>query len=452
MDLQDQPSFSENNISASKHPTPSKVKLFGPFERMLALRYLSATKKGSGVSLISIIALVGITLAVSVLIIVMSVMTGFRNQLLDQLLGLSGHVFIQDVYGEPLQDYDAITNRLSSIEGITSARPIINSFGYLTSNKGEDPGIVYGIRPEDLRAMDVVAGSDHLLAGSLDDFGQGRKGGNKIAIASGLAAKLRVGPGDVVTLISGNGADTPMGTAPFRDKDYIVGAIFSVDNSEYDEVLVYMPLEQAQLFFKKGRGVDQIEFRIDDPTNNKKLSAIEEQMINASNGEYRTFTWQDVNKSKFDALRMERVMLRLILSLIVLIAVLNIITGLVMLVKDKTSDIAVMRTIGAPKWSIMRVFFLSGSMIGIIGTILGVVLGVIITLNLGSIEQTLCAGGKGICLWDNQVYLFKEVPAHLQLGEVLFVTGFSLLASFLSTLYPAWRAAKLDPVEALRYN
>ena len=436
-----------DNAGKIGSPESAVARPFGIFEWMVARRYISATKSGAGVSLISIIAFVGILLAVAVLIVVMSVMQGFRAKLLDQLLGVNGHVFIEAQVGNTITDFDQILSEVKAVEGVTSALPIVQSPVYATAN-GETAAAVFGIRPDDLRSIDLVAGEGHLLFGSLESFGEGRKGGNRIAIGLGLANKLGVDVGDAVNLITSGGAETPMGTSPIRDKAYEVGAIFQIGMSEYDGILIYMPLEQAQVFFKRGDAIDKIEVRVTDP---QRVTEFEDNIALAGGPGTFTNNWQDLHESYFNALQTERAMMRIILLLIVAVAMLNIITGLVMLVKDKTGDIAVMRTIGATQGSVMRIFFLSGSMIGVVGTICGVLLGALISLNVAGIEKFL-SKRLGIELFPAEVYLFDEMPAQMQAGEVLTVAGFALLMAFLSTLYPAWRAARLDPVEALRYE
>lgn len=425
----------------------SATRPFGLFEWTVARRYIAATKKGTGVSLISIIAFGGIALAVTVLIVVMAVMQGFRAKLLEQLLGVNGHVFVQSGTMEPLGDYDDLTAQLRAIEGVTSATPIIQDYVYLIG-RGQTAAVAYGIRPEDLRDIDMIAGEGHLVEGTLETFGEGRNGGNQIAIGIRLARELGVTVGSPLTVITANGAETPMGTSPTRDKTYEVGAIYSIGMSEYDGAFIYMPLQQAQLFFRRGDGVDKIEVRVEKPAEIEPYQTIIEDAVGP---EIYTYNWQNVHQPYFNALQTERAMMRIILSLILAVAVLNIITGLIMLVKDKTGDIAVMRTLGATQGSIMRIFFLTGTMIGVFGTLVGVICGAVISMNVASIEKGLSTL-LGVRIFSPDVYLFDEMPAQMQLGEVAFVAIFSLVLSCLSTLYPAWRAARLDPVEALRYE
>ncbi|GGD04098.1 lipoprotein-releasing ABC transporter permease subunit [Aquisalinus flavus] len=427
--------------------TGSATRPFGLFEWTVARRYISATKKGSGVSLISIIAFIGIALAVTVLIVVMSVMEGFRAKLLEQLLGVNGHIYVEATQDTELTAYPAISEELRQIAGVESAIPIVQDYVYLTA-AGQTAAIAYGIEPEDLRNIDMIAGEGHLLEGSLETFGEGRNGGNEIVMGRRLAASLGVGIGSPVTVITAGGAETPMGTAPIRDKTYYVGAIYAIGMSEYDSGFIYMPLQQAQLFFRRGDAVDKIEVRVDQPQD---IRPYQERIISRLSDTLFAYNWQNLHQTYFNALQTERALMRIILSLILAVAVLNIITGLVMLVKDKMSDIAVMRTLGATRGSIMRIFFLSGMMIGFLGTLTGLVLGILISLNVGPIEMAL-SDWFGFRLFPADVYLFDQMPARVQMAEVISVVSFSLVMSFLSTLYPAWRAASLDPVEALRYE
>lgn len=425
-------------------PQAKPVRPFAPFEWALARRYLAATRKGAGVSLISVIAFGGIMLAVAVLIVVMSVMQGFRTELLNQLLGLNGHVFVR-AYGEPITDYDVMAQRIAEVPGVVRASPLIESPVYVAAEHGESGAVVRGMRKQDLMNLKVV--SDRIVDGSLDHFGEKVDGAWDIAVGSRLAAELGVRAGDPVTLISGAGAETAFGPT-IRKKTYRVGAVFEIGMSEYDKVFMFMPLEQAQLFFDMKDAAQSIEVRVDDPD---KIDQYKPAIMKAAGPNLQIVDWRKVNQSFFNALQIERGMVRIILMLLVLIAALNIITGLVMLVKDKTGDIAVLRTMGATQGAVMRIFFLSGSLIGVLGTLAGVVLGIAFTLNIASLELFL-SHTFGIRLFSPDIYFFSEVPAEVQPSEVIRAATWAFAMSCVATIYPAWRAARLDPVEALRYE
>ncbi len=430
-------------------PQSAATPPFSYFEWMVARRYLGATKSGKGVSLISIIAFVGILLAVATLIIVMSVMQGFRTKLLDQLLGVNGHAFV--VREGPISDFQSVIERLRATPGVVDATPMIVAPVY-ASAASETGLMIRGLSREDMLKINYVVGVDaetgrrHVVAGSFDNFGIGKNGGNEIAIGNRVAWTLGVGPGDKVTLISGRGADTPFGPT-LQKKTYTVGAIFEVGNSEFDSFIAFMPLEQAQLFFGYGQAVQQIEIKVANPERIRDYRAA----LLAASGGMSVRDWRDQNQAYVSALDTERSVMRLILLLIVAVAALNIITGLIMLVKDKTRDIAVLRTMGATQGSIMRIFFLSGSLIGVLGTLAGAAAGALFVWNIDAIEKFLSAVFN-TDLFPADVYYFSSIPAKFEWHEVGVIVGWALFMSFIATIYPARRAARLDPVEALRYE
>ncbi len=442
------------SAAANQAPAPSDGRQASTpplafFEWMIARRYLGATRSGKGVSLISIIAFLGIMLAVATLIIVMSVMQGFRDKLIDQLLGVNGHVFVQS--RAPITDYQTLADRLLEVDGVVSATPLIQAPVYATA-AGETGLFIRGIAPDDVRAINYVAGIDtetgrsHVVDGSFDTFGVGPKGGNEIALGDRLAYTLGVRAGDSVTIVSGRGPETAFGRT-LRRKTYRVGAIFQVGNSEYDGFIGFMPLEQAQIFFGYGESVEQIELKVEEP---ERVQQYTPDLIEATQG-LDVRNWQQQNQSYFNALQTERSVMRIILLLIVAVAALNIITGLIMLVKDKTRDIAVLRTMGATQGAVLRVFMISGFMIGLFGTLAGVLLGTVFVLNIDAIE-TFISWVLRTDVFPADIYYFSSVPANLRWGEVGFIASISLFMSFVTTIYPAWRAARLDPVEALRYE
>lgn len=429
-------------------PNQSPIRATSPFsffEWMVARRYLGATKSGKGVSLISIIAFAGIMLAVATLIIVMSVMQGFRAKLLEQMLGLNGHVFVQ-LYGD-VSDMDNLIAEIETINGIINAAPLLQAPAYVTTPSGGEVALVRGMRRSDLLEIADIANAENIKSGSLENFGQGNHGGNEIALGARLAMSLNVEAGETVTLTTNGGSETAFGRLPVRSKTYVVGAVFEVDNSQYDSTIIFMPFEQARLFFQASGASEQIEIRVADPDSFEQYVPAIARIA----GDRDMTDWTRIIGPYFEALKIERNVMRLILMLIVAVAALNIITGLVMLVKDKTGDIAILRTMGATQGSVMRIFFISGALIGVLGTFAGVTLGALFVTFIDTIEGFLSAL-FGTDLFNAEIYFFQKIPAEMQLGEVVTIAGWALFMSFVSTLYPAWRAARLDPVEALRYE
>jgi len=413
--------------------------IFGAFERMVAFRYLRARRQEGFVSVIAIFSLLGIALGVATLIIVMSVMNGFRADLIGRILGLNGHLGVY-AQGATMADFDAVAAKVRAVPGVVSATPLVEGQVMATGEAGAAGALVRGIRPDDIRARKLIA--DHLASGSLADFGDDR-----IALGDRLARRLGVTVGGRITLISPEGTDTAFGTMP-RMKTYTVAALFDVGFYEYDNSFIYVPLPAAQLFFKMANAVSYLEVFVGNPDESSAVG----RAISQSLGEpVRILDWQRANSSIVNAVEIERNVMFLILTLIIVVAAFNIISGMIMMVKDKGRDIAILRTMGASRGMILRIFMLSGASIGVVGTLAGFGLGLLITKNLEAIRQFL-QSVLHVDLFSAEIYFFTRIPAHIDDGEVAAVVLMALALSFLATLYPSWRAARLDPVEGLRYE
>jgi len=413
--------------------------IFGAFERMVAFRYLRARRQEGFVSVIAIFSLLGIALGVATLIIVMSVMNGFRADLLGRILGLNGHLGVYAAAG-PLSDFDAEAAKVSKVPGVTAVTPLIEGQVMATAEVSAAGALVRGIRPEDLRRRPLVA--DHIVQGSLADFED-----DGVAVGDRLARRLGLAVGGAITIISPQGTATAFGTMP-RIKTYRVVALFDVGMYEYDNSFIFVPLDAAQPFFRLPDAVTSLEVFIADPDRVRE----DRRLIAAAlGGHVRIVDWQQANSSLFNAVEIERNVMFLILTLIIVVAAFNIISSMIMMVKDKGRDIAILRTMGASRGAILRIFMLSGSSIGVVGTIAGLLLGVVFTRNIEAIRQAL-QRVIGTDLFAAEIYFFTRIPARLDSGEVAAVVVMALALSFLATLYPSWRAARLDPVEALRYE
>jgi len=413
--------------------------VFSPFERMVAVRYLRARRQEGFISVIAWFSLLGIALGVATLIIVMSVMNGFREELLGRILGLNGHVSVQG-QGHALGDFDELAARIRKLPGVVGVIPQIDGQAMATARTNASGAVVRGIRPEDLKALTRV--SSRIVAGSLDQFDD-----DAVAIGYRLAARLGVAPGAEVSLITPEGAVTAFGTIP-RIKTYHVVAIFNVGMYEYDSTFLYLPLAAAQLYFRLPSAVSELEVRIDSADH---ATAMASQIRLATGPGVVTYTWEQVNGSFFNAVQVERNVMFLILTLIIVVAAFNIISSLIMLVKDKGRDIAILRTMGATRGMIMRIFLLSGASVGFIGTVAGLALGMAFCDNIETIRQWL-QSLTGTELFSPEIYFLSQLPAVVDPREVTLVVLMGFGLSFLATLYPSWRAARLDPVEALRYE
>ncbi len=424
---------------------------FSSFEFMLAFRYLRARRKEGGVTLISVISFVGIMLAVTALIVVMSVMNGFRHELLTRLLGVQPHIYVYDAPGGQ-SDLGALADQIRQLDGVRQAGPVAIGQAMVSTDRGAAFAQVGGVRGDDLRRFDIITGANGVqeagggvIQGSADTFGQGRNGGDEIIIGSAMAAQLRVGAGDDVTLVSPRGAATAFGVST-RTKRYRVAAVISVGVQDFDLILAYLPIEQASIFFNRPASGDFIDVRLDDPDDPDAVKAAIEAM--APPGAL-VIDWRGQNASFWNALQVERIAMRLILMVIVAIAAMNIISGLVMLVKNKTRDIAILRTMGASQGAVMRIFLISGAAVGVLGTFAGIVLGLLIAAFIGPI-QDFVSWISGVNIFDPEVYSLYRLPARVDWGEVLFVSAWGFLMALVATLPPSLRAGRMDPVEALR--
>ena len=414
---------------------------FSGFERMVAWRYLRSRRKEAFISVIAGFSFIGIMLGVATLIIVMAVMNGFRTELISRILGINGHMIIQPV-DAPFTDYAELTKKFAAVPGVRMALPLVEGQTLASGKNGAGSGaLVRGVRSEDLHKLTEV--SSNIKSGDMKAF-DADKG---VLVGSRLAAQLGLSAGDQITLISPEGDVTPMGVNP-RVKSYTISGIFEIGMSEYDASIIYMPLQESQLYFNADGVVQSIELFVDNPDDVDDLRP----KIEAAAGRQIFITdWRQRNETFFSALQVERNVMFMILTLIVIVAALNIISGLIMLVKDKGSDIAILRTMGASSGAIMRIFFMTGAAIGIVGTIAGVLLGVVVCLNIESIRQFF-SWVTGTVLFNPELYFLSELPAQMSVGETVSVVVMALVLSFIATIFPAWRASRLDPVQALRYE
>lgn len=417
------------------------MSLFSPFERMVALRYLRARRQEGFISVISWFSLLGIGLGVATLIIVMSVMNGFRAELFDRVLGLNGHLNVVSVEGGMLRDYDGIVDVLKKVEGVLEVSPTVEGQTLITHNGGASGAMVRGLLPESFKTRQIL--TSHIVEGNAADFD-----GDHIAIGRRMAMRLGVGVGEDLVLLSPSSKTTVFGTAP-RMKTFTIAAVFDVGMFEYDNNFIFMPLDAAQTFFRTVGGVSSIELYVTHP---HAFDAVKSRVMDALDGTpTRILDWQQSNASFYTALQVEKNVMFLILTMIILVAAFNIISGLIMLVKDKGRDIAILRTMGATRGMVMRIFFLAGASVGVMGTTFGLVLGILFTKNIETIRQGI-QKLTGTDLFSAEIYFLSKLPAILDWSEVVHVALMALTLSFLATLYPSWRAAKMDPVEALRYE
>ena len=408
------------------------------FERFIAFRYLGSKRKEGLISVIAWFSLVGIALGVATLIIVMSVMNGFRTELLTRILGLNGHITVYDRQA-PIKDFSQLALRIGEIPSVLYVTPQIQGQAMIMIDGKATGVLIRGLDPLIMQNKSLI--KKNIVAGKLKEFGSGAD----IVIGKRLADRIGVAFGDKVLLISPTSSTTAFGNMP-RIKAFKVAAVFNVGMYEYDNTFAYMPLSQAQLFFKSGDAVNALEVEIKNPA---KVGELREKLEKILSGNRYALDWKQRNSSFFNALKVERNVMFLILTLIILVAAFNIISSMIMLVYDKTSSIAILRTMGASRAAITRIFFLSGSIVGFVGTAAGLVLGVVFCLNIESIRR-LMESFSGTELFSAEIYFLSKLPAEIAWIEVAYVVAMALFLTFAASIYPAWRASRTEPAEVLR--
>jgi lipoprotein-releasing system permease protein len=419
---------------------PTATRPFAPFEWMLSMRYLRSQRREGFISFIAAISYLSLTIGVWALIVVMAVMNGFRKELLDKILGLNGHLLIQPL-DSPLTDWEAVAARVAMVEGVSLAAPVVEGQALASSPFNANGVLVRGIRGADLARLGSIA--RNIRQGTLEGFDDAQG----VVVGRRLAEQLSLQAGDSVTLVSPRGAVTPMGTTP-RIKPYRVAAIFEIGMSEYDAAFVFMPLPEAQAYFNRTGDVTAVEVYVDNPD---RVDRFRRSIQDAAQRPIYMIDWRTRNSTFFNALQVERNVMFFILTLIVLVAALSILSALVMLVKDKGQNIAILRTMGATQGAIMRIFLVTGTAIGVFGTLTGLVLGTVFCLNIEPLRQFL-SWLTNTELFASELYFLSRLPAEMDAGETSAIVVMALTLSFLATLYPSWRAARIDPVEALRYE
>lgn len=412
--------------------------LFSPFERMMAWRYLRARKAEGFVSVIATFSFLGILLGVATLIIVMSVMNGFRTELVSRILGLNGHLTVYTP-GASMTNYEDLTQRVKRVSGVTNVFPLIETQALLTARGVSTGVVVRGMTSQDFAAKPTL--SNALVEG--DALLQN----GRVAIGIKLAERLNLGIGDELQVLSPKMKSSPFGNMP-RSKTFEVSQIFDVEMYEYNSGFIFMTISDAQALFRIPEAVTELEVLTNNPSHIIPIRNLVRQTVI---GEAEVHDWQASNRSFVNALEVERNVMFLILTLIIIVAAFNIISSMIMLVKDKSRDIAIMRTMGAARSSMLKIFMLTGASIGVSGTLVGAVLGITFALNIDAIKEWI-EGWSGSELFSDEIYFLSRLPAEIDWMEVTGVITMAILISVFATLYPAWRAAKLDPVEALRYE
>ncbi|MEE9273639.1 MAG: lipoprotein-releasing ABC transporter permease subunit [Robiginitomaculum sp.] len=426
--------------------TPKGAHAFGKFERKLARRYLGARKSEGGVGLIAFLAFTCIALAIAAMIIIMSIMNGFRETTVAMTLGLDGHMYVGSSQADPAPErMEELRKRMIAIDGVKLVFPYVETQTFIQGGGKNAGAKVTGITPQDLQNIKIV--SDNIIAGSLQTFGQGHNGGNNIAIGYHLADYLGLTIGDKVTIYSPIPKQTAFGVRPLY-KAYNVVAMFKTGLFVADSGNIYMPLNQASLFFEKGRAPMSLQLRLKNADLIHKLKPI---VYEKADEPIFLYTWEDKNAGMATALKTEQIAMRFIFMIVVIIAVFPVLASMIMLVKNKGKDIAILRTIGATSGSVLRVFLMSGAAIGVLGTLVGIIFGIVFCLNI-DVVQAIIEKITGSKIFDPEIYGIDKLPVKIVPMEVFWVSLWGFMISALATFFPALTASKVDPVEALRYE
>ena len=415
--------------------------IFKPVERLLAFRYLRARREEGFISVIAWFSFAGITLGVATLIIVMSVMNGFRTELINRILGLNGHIGVFSAASEPLTDYNRVALKLAELPNVIAATPQVQGQVMASSARAQTGAVVRGVSWSDLAARKPLwdSLSQQAIAAFRDD--------KHILIGETMAFRLGLKIGDKMTLLSASGRTTAFGSIPSK-RTFTIGGLFKVGMHEYDNSFIFMPLSEAQSFFHLPEAVSGIEVYSDAPL---KIELLRRAIAINLGGEYRQFDWQERNKSFLNALNVERNVMFIILTLIILVAAFNIVSSMIMLVRSKNADIAVLRSMGASSAMVMRVFLITGASIGVIGTFVGTILGLLFCWQIDAIKRFI-EGFTGTELFSAEIYYLSKLPAIIDPSEVLSVVVMAFVLSLVASLYPAWRASHIAPAEVLRYE
>ncbi|MBL6664670.1 MAG: lipoprotein-releasing ABC transporter permease subunit [Rickettsiales bacterium] len=416
--------------------------IFTKLELLIALRYLKSKRKEGFISVIAIFSFIGIMIGVATLIIVMSVMNGFRYELVNRILGINSHISIYS-YDRGIKDFDSLIGKISNIDGVKSANAIVESQAMLSSKGRNAGGLIKGVRIDDLRKKKLVA--ENIIEGDIEVLEKK----SSVIVGSTLARNMNLHPGDDIKIISAETSNTIVGAIP-RLKTYKVGGVFESGMYEYDSTTVFANFDMTQIHFRFRQLASGIEIFVDDMENVDDVKAqIYEILVDYPNL-YIT-DWQQANASFIDALKVESTVMFLILTLIILVAAFNIISSMIMLVNDKNKNIALLRTLGMTKANILRIFLICGSSIGIVGTFLGFVIGVLFSANINNIKLWL-ESFTGASLFNPAIYFLSTLPSKIFVSDVVVIVFMSLILSILATIYPALKASKYNPAEILRYE